>query len=292
MKILIFLLILSIIAIGITIWFWQLKRKDIKRATIIYIVLSILILTLVGFLGMAVYISPPRIYLIILLIFLLLGIVHSSIMYSLNWAKKKTGDPSKDSFLPELLFTLLIGLYGLILYSLNFSLWNEDYPLVFSTAILSFPIPFLFLKTFHFSTHIKAPEFDKKARWDQFSDTLGTEMELALRFQVAGTFEQERNPFHKRRTFRMAMANEDLLGNVFRYGIEEVNTEEDDIEIEDLERGGENKVPDFWWLFVVKTVLWKPSTWSRKIRYLDPFISVKDNRLRDGDIVIAKRIVF
>jgi len=294
----IFLIVGGVIAIVLGIIFWQLKKEDIKRKTLIYLMVSVILAALPGFLGITVRQTPSIAYLASLLIFVIYGSLHVWLMYGLYWSRRASGDPSRDSFLPEFVFTLLLTVLGVLAFSANFNAWDsENYwqsnflPL-FSGVVIAFPLPFLFIKAYDFAMQIKAPDYEKKAEWSDFSNALAPDPTTKLRFVVAHTLKDENNPFRKKDSFRIEIAPEDILGNIFRYGVEELNDVEPGKKIIDLEEDQYTDIPRLWWLFKVKFRLGRPNTWNRKIRYLDPFAKAEENLIKNGDTIIAKRVPF
>jgi hypothetical protein len=288
-KTLILLIVSAVVSLVLFIVLWQMKIGEIKRDTLLHCLLGFLLLALPGFFGLAVSKAPQLAYLTCLLIFLLLGILHTWRMYSLYWARRVSGDPSRDSFFSEFVFTLFMTALGIIGFTIHLWIWASEFALAFSTALIFFPLPFLFLKAYDFAIQIQAPDYEKKAVWEDFSPSLGKDTEINVRFNVHAQLVDEKKFFSKMTGVYVEAAYEDILGNVFRYGIEEINREEPDIQIIDLNR---NESKPFWWLFYIKFILWRPSTWNRKIRYLDAGRTVKENRLISGDIIVAKRILF
>lgn len=288
-KTLILLIVSAVVSLVLFIVLWQMKIGEIKRDTLLHSLLGFLLLALPGFFGLVVGKAPQLVYLACLLIFLLLGILHAWRMYSLYWARRASGDPSRDSFFPEFVFTLFMAALGVIVFTIHFWVWASEFALAFSTVLIFFPLPFLFLKAYDFAIQIQAPDYEKKAVWEDFSPILGANTEINVRFKVHTRLINEKNFFARRTGVSVEAAYNDILGNVFRYGIEEVNREEPDIQIINLER---DESKPFWWLFYIKFVLWRPNTWNRKIRYLDVGATVKENKLKSGDIIVAKRILF
>ena len=58
--------------------------------------------------------------------------------------------------------------------------------------------------------------------------------------------------------------------------------------VQDLGFERENQ-DQFWWLFTVKIIWNRPSTWFRKIRYLNANISPLKNGIGPDDVILVRR---
>ena len=112
---------------------------------------------------------------------------------------------------------------------------------------------------------------------------------VRVNFQVAGSLLEEYRWFGKNTYPWIEVPQEQSLGRIFRLTMQERRKKQGLSTIQDL--GNEYAgAPKFWWLFSIKFVWWHPATWSRQPRFLNPDLSIAANKVRPGDIILARRV--
>ena len=235
----------------------------------------------------------PRIYIAIQVICFVMGMTHLWIMYKkLFWSSRDGFDSANDSFLPELVYTLVVlcffsaGLMGAIAYLEGpikmISYWD--------IAILLM-VPFLFLKSYDFLNQIPQRDFTNK--WTFTDQRIGEdnwqwENEIWISFLVKENLEGDLLKKGRYASFRVSSPRRVPLGESFRLAIREYNRKGPEVMVQDLGFERENQ-DQFWWLFTVKIIWNRPSTWFRKIRYLNANISPLKNGIEPDDVILVRR---
>jgi hypothetical protein len=303
---LIVLFLLSLVTGGIFLW---LNKGKTDKRTWIYLAIFVVIGALMG--GLAYMLNMPKganwrysqIYLIMQLVFLILGILNAWLLYpKLFWAYRDAERADRDSFWAEGLFTLTVCILSVLALLVSFILISgksislDNRPdFVFWTLIAVFVLPFFVLKGYDFLNQIPARNFDVKWTYPTHTplepNRWQWEHKVWVNFDVADSLENERKWRVKRAKFSVEMPREQSLENAFRLALREHHDRGPAIPVQDLgyERSRQG---DFWWLFKIKCIIWRPNTWFRKNRYLDPYISIVENGLRQGDVVKAQRMFY
>lgn len=236
----------------------------------------------------------PLHYMVLQGVFLLLGFFHIWFLYrKLFWSKRNSFDLENDSFLPELVYSLLVlalmtaGLFAAYGYFAGFpkmsNYWVVGIPLV---------LPFLFIKTYDTLNQIPHKDFSQK--WVFTKEQIGEQNwdwvnEMWVHFEVKENLISERQNKGRNARFRISAPRKVPLREFYRLAIREYNRQGPDIMVQDLgfERVNQGQ---FWWLFSIKYLWNQPNTWFRKNRYLDPYSSAVANKIRSTDIILARRM--
>lgn len=232
----------------------------------------------------------------------ILGSFHVWNLYRMDWIKRDPYIYLKDSMLPELSSSVLVSLacsmafvlsprlLSIPFVSLSIPRIPADYTMW--DAPVAFLLPFLAYKLADFSSQIPYRFVEKI--WYYPQELLSAEKIpwrdlIRVNFITANTLRDEYRIIGRRSHPWIEIPTEVQLEKAFRLMVQERRKKQGLTIIQDLgsEYGGE---PKFWWLFRIKIVWWKPSTWRRKPRYLNPELSVRENRIRGGDIIIATRV--
>ncbi len=278
---------------------WSMKYH--KRQMGKYVMYHKLILVLLSF-GLSVslyYFLVDSIHLIwvLRLSVLCLGVLHVWVMYRQKWTKRDAFEFEKDAFLPEFIFTTVSALFcslsfvsapqivGLVAYKIDVSSLLWDLPIVFV-------LPFLVLKLSDLASQI--PYRLVENPWLFPIEPVNAESWpwrdlMQVNFQVSSSLLEEYRLFKSSARPWIEAPKEIALGNVFRLAMQERRRRRELTTIQDLgdEYDGQ---PKFLWLFSVKFIWWNPTTWRRKPRYLNPALSIIENKIRKQDIIVAKRI--
>lgn len=226
-------------------------------------------------------------------IFFIMGILHLWWMYQkLFWSKRDSFQAENDSFWPELVYTLTV--LFLMTAALFSVCYFSDFEKVFNywAISISFVLPFFFLKSYDFLNQI--PQRDFSQRWMFTDDRIGEENwdwvnEIWVQFEVRENLVSERLSKGRTASFRIYAPRRVPLREVFRLAVREYNRKGPEVSVQDLGFERENK-DRFWWLFSIKFLWYRPNTWFRRVRYLDPYSSPVKNEIRHTDIVKARRM--
>jgi hypothetical protein len=277
---------------------WAMKRNQLKPSPYMAVhkLVVVLIFSIISYCLYTFYFKLNLIW-INRIIFLVLGIIHVVIMYRYSWTKNNSYDYKKDSFLVELIFSLLMGIVGSIAFTLcpqvfliidravDVSISKWDYPLIFI-------LPFLYFKLMSFITQI--PFRLVENQWTYPMEPVNSEL-WPWRNLVQVNFQLKKSLVDEYRLFSWPIypwieAPQDVpLNQIFRLMMQERKFKRGFETVQDLgnEYGGS---PEFWWLFNIKIKWWNPSTWYRNNRYLDPNLSLVQNEVRRNDTIVVKRV--
>jgi len=271
------MLVISIIIFIASFVYFILKMKEVGefelKLNIVYLLTTALLLTSISLCSL-MNAKPTSLYILIYIVSALLGILHSFSMYKiLKWSEK-------NSFLPELYFTLLatlLGIIGFVIVS-HFAL-SLSLTLLHATAIVSFLFPFLVQKSYQFDLLVPDKEFKK---W-HFPDEIKVmdkdiREHLLINLVIGKTINSKENSI-----FTIRAPLHQSLGDVFCYFINGYNRQQEvNNEIQELEKDADDEL--LGWLFYTKSRI------SGRKTYLDPDRSVKLNGLNEKQIVHTLRV--
>jgi hypothetical protein len=230
-------------------------------------------------------------------VLLAIGALHVWVLGMQSWFQRNKYDFSKDSFLPEWAFTCMLAFAGLLVFTLSHGLLKKfihpfaPVPLGWD-APLAVLLPFLILKLSDLAGQI--PYRVVENQWLFPIEPANTESWPRKDF-IQANFQVTKSLLDEYRIFRMPaytwieVPKKAPLGDVFRLLIQDRRIRQDLTTIQDL--GDEYRgAPAFWWLFSIKRVWWNPGTWFRSRRYLDPHVSLEENKVRESDFIRARRM--
>lgn len=287
------LIVLGVLLIGSIIGFVLAPPTRFGKKELLYLVAALLVFVGLGALSLLIArVEGTRLFFITQVAFGLLGLLHFGLMYYFfSWPRRDPVLSEMDSFWPELCFTLMVGSLGGLLFTLHFWWWAPDYAGLFANTLLMFPLPFIILKTADKALQIPPPDYEHKWRFPASvveDRTLKWDDPMKVFFHTGIGYSEDHKPLAKRCKMWVEPSEHETLGNAFRLGIREYNIDAGARSIKDL--GFEQQSPSVWWMFFVKPVLWRPHTWFAD-RVLNADASLNHNKLREGDIIIAKRIM-
>lgn len=278
---------------------WSLKRS--KRKAGKYVMYHKLILIVISFLTSGLlYLclrKSPHLVWSVRLMVICLGTLNVWVIFKQKWTVRNKFKHEEDSFMPEFMFMLLSGLicatalvaspqvFGLVDYSKDLSRTLWDLPLMFI-------LPFLILKITDFASQI--PYRTVENPWLYPIEPTSAENWpwrdlMQANFKVRRSLKDEYNMFRWSASPWIEAPKEIGLGKIFALMMQErrKNPQLDSIQDMGIEYDG---TPQFWWIFSIKKTWYRPSTWFRKPRYLNPDLSLIQNKVRERDVIIAKRI--
>jgi len=234
------------------------------------------------------------VFLISLALFLIAGYFHLEKVYDLLWARRDVGNWTKDSFLTEAGFTFALSSVMTLLCLLLFGYLIQKWEVAANMwgLVLVFPLPFLLVKTTDFLVQIPKKDFDKKWFYEVFpfdETQWKRENMVSVGFQVADSLKHENKWFSTKARFSIVIPRNQELRMIYRLALREYHKKNPSVPVQEL--GYEEEGPRFWWLFYVPFILWKPSTWWRRNYYLDPNETIANNNLKNGDFIVAKRML-
>lgn len=265
----------SLLMIGIV-----LKAKNVrlyKSRFILYFLAMSLLLGMAGFFGYPSLRpdSATCMYIVLAGWMLLAGIAHICMVNSILAQKAGSHCPV------NLALTAAIALLGTALLLVAFNL--TDYSLFVGTnltAVLMFPVPFLF-----YSTYILYMDIPVKVlrKWQypvdrHIDDPTDREMDAPL---VIGFEFRKKADDAYMTTFRAKAPKEMAFGKLFYYFINDYNDRNPDEKIVFLDE--QNK--PYNWIFYHKP------RWFSSIRYIDPEETNSFNFIRENCVIVCKRVI-
>ena len=203
--------------------------------------------------------------------FLVFGVLHVIAMYgSFEWTSIK-------SFFPEFVFTLLTASAGAASFILVLNFVTK-YPFSFQMywALLSFIIPFLVVKTYHFAIAIPAAKVKKwfYPLFDKPEDPRPGELAnpVVMAFELPKTLNDERMT-----SFRAKAPRNMPMGELFYHFINDYNEKNKNTPIEFTDLRGN---PQGWVFY------FKPG-WLGFMKYINPQLTVAENNIRENSIIIC-----
>ncbi len=213
-------------------------------------------------------------------IYLLFGIIHVTF-----FQKKYFHAENEDNFkmiLGEIMFGLSIIFFSIIIFSSvqYFLVKDKDYlfyPMLMST--IAFFIPFLFLQTFEAAYAIPSAEFKTwqyplNERIEVPDDKPGEKL-LVIGFEIS------KKPANTKKTYFRAKAPEGMmLGELYYHFINDYNDAQSETTIEYADDGFDSHN---WWFR-------RKPKWYQLQKILDPYISVRENGIKENSVIICERI--
>lgn len=246
-----------------------------NKKAIIYFLLCCVILALPALLGFIDYWFMPYVYILLQAFYLILG------WYNLNLLHLVVKEIKNKPYYIEFLTLLITTFIGAALFSLVFNLCNElQYGLWACTCLITFIFPSLFQKTYYSFMSIPL-EIYKLWSYEEEIQEIDTEsfdhnkiivVELELFKQISDT-----KPLNIK-----AKASEDVpFGIWFKVFIDDYNKKspQSPIVYTDYENS-------YGWIFYTTG-----SILGRR-KYIDPELAFAKNKIREKNIVIAKRTKF
>jgi len=271
------LLPLIVLILAGTMVFVKKKNELISHKTlIVFVLLGGLMLGLPGLLGIAGVDFSPWYYLLAQGIYTALGIWFVQLYSHYFGAQVKAWAPVFQG----LLVALILALGGYI-FALVFNLMSEAHTggYTAATSLLSFPLPSLFYVTYLSFLRIPIEIYEV---WHYPVGSAGISFEgLDFNRLMVLDLELSRQPADRDRMHIKAKAPAELpFGEWFKKFLDDYNYKYPNASITFMEDGG---VANGWVFYA------KPSFFHRR-RFIDPALSVHDNKVREHITIIAKRV--
>jgi len=298
-TVLIWFILFTIVSIVLVFLVKRQKRKLGKYAMIYKLVLLIITL-LVSFLTYWLFVDTIHLIWISRIVILLLGVVNVYFLFKRPWTKRDEKNYKEDSFFIEFLFVCLSSfsmatifvaapqITGIIDYGKDVSSTLVEAPLIFL-------LPFLLFKLNDFVCQIPFKEIQKPWLFPieaiNPKDLKWKKDLVQVNFEVFKSLKDEYNIMSWKEKPWIEAPQELQLSVVFCIAMQKRREKRDLRTIQDLgnEYGEDVK---FCWMFSLRKIWYKPSTWFKYPRYLDPDLSIIANKIKKGDIVFAQRIPY
>ena len=260
---------------GIAAYFIARKNRLLNnKKLIVYLLLCSIVLALPGLSGFMDYNFMPYIYILLVILYWIGGYYNRYILRKVFSSGKEM-----PSFGIQCLMTVTVMLLGAGIFSVVFNLCNElQYGIWASTCILPFVFPPLYTQTVksYFDIPVEIYKVWKYSE-EYDSETLYINRERSIVIDV-DIFRRVDDPVSERITGK---ASEDVIfGQWFQRMIDDCNLKSPSSPIVYQNEGGAY----YEWVFYTK------SSFFRKRFYIDPELTLAENKLKMHDVIIAKRV--
>ena len=247
-----------------------------RKATLWYALAGVLFFALIALAAYSGFaLTPTTAFLCFQGYFLLLGTAH---VYFMKEQLRWTGDTK--SFYAEMVFTLLIAVFGSISFLLVYRALNHNsLQYIMAASILFFIIPFFFYQTFLKATGI--PPKVLKEWFYPYQQEVEEPDESKMKNLLVISFEFQKQITDERITNFRAKAPVDMeLGQLFYYFINDYNERHPNSKIQFVNTKGE---PSGWIFYK------KPKWYSVMTAYADADKTIFNNHIRENDVIICSR---
>jgi hypothetical protein len=247
-----------------------------RKATLWYGLVAILFFAMIA---LAAYpgflLQPMSAFLCFQAYFLLLGSAH---VYYMRQQLRWTGDDK--AFYAELIFTLLLAVFGSICFLLIYHALNDNgLEYIQAASILFFIIPFFFYYTFLKATGI--PPKVLKEWFYPYQQEQEEPDESKMKNLRVISFEFQKQSTDQSITNFRAKAPVDMeLGQLFYYFINDYNERHPNSRIQFINTSGE---PNGWIFYK------KPRWYSMITGYVDAEKTIFNNNIKENDVIICSR---
>ncbi|HMT28087.1 MAG TPA: TssN family type VI secretion system protein [Bacteroidia bacterium] len=242
-----------------------------------YAIVFILLLSIPFAFGFLKIDTLPYFYICMQAYALLIGIIHLWQMGKrFDWRNVDSFYQKMNLSLTILILAIITG--GVVVY---FCPPINVYWMIFPSSLLFFLFPLLAISTFDFAIRIPDPLY-KKWRYPE-NMILPDPDTIDFSNSHIVTFELKKNARDTGNTFMKFKAPQDRLtfGDLFYLYMTEYNEKNRESQIQYM---NDSQHP-YEWLFYIKPQKW----WQSKI-YIDPSLTVRENKIRENFIIISKRV--
>jgi len=276
-------IVLLLLAIGCAMGFFSVlkdQKKSYSKVGVWFHVIGFTVLFCgLGMTALGTQSNPQSFHAILVTLFLVLGILHVWFMYLFHpWS-------STDSFLPELLFTGFVSALGSLGFVLLFFFLDKDgYNLAFDTSLLAFIVPFFVTAAYHHWLKIPPklyegwnfPEY-RKADVAHYRNLVGQHKMYVNLLTTSSLFDEHPRVY---RSLRAVPAYK--FGDFFHIFIQEqVNNGKQFLH---YNRDAMNNAVE--WVFYIEN-----DSWLNPRKMIHPDMTFKENDIRNGDTIVARRVV-
>jgi hypothetical protein len=266
--------ILGVLVAVFASFFFFLKEGNQKISVkffILYTLGAILVFAISLFEPWLAFDEPMSIYVYNQVAFIIIGIIHTVLL------RRLMGIDETESFVAELGAAIVTA--GLVYLSHGV---NARYALVFASVLLAMLVPFLFYRSFIYLVWIPAPVYKKwyynvddevEINEEMFADKNITVLKYSIQRTVA-------NP-KDILDLRLKSSLRIELGKMIKLGIDENNDKNVGKEIEYSDEFSQ----PYGWNFYIQP------KWYQGARYLDPDLTIAENGLKEGEVIVIERIL-
>lgn len=250
--------------------------KPYSKSTIIYLVVFVFFFAVIGVSALPVFFDNTLTAFVFLQVyFLLLGCCH---VYFIE--KKLTWTGEEKSLLPEILFTILVAVFGCIAYMLIYNWLNKNgFAGILATSIILFVIPFFFYQAFNRAMQI--PLKVVKQWFYPVNEEMEEPEDSKMKNLVVISFEFQKQDSDNQVTNFRAKAPRDMeFGQLFYFFINDYNAIHTNSEIQFTNSSGESQ----GWIFYKK-----PKWHSLVTKYIDSEKTIFTNNIVENDVIICSR---
>lgn len=272
------LVLVAVVAVVLGLFFFLNKgqARISMKIFLVYLAVALLCFSLQGLLGFIKIENALPYFLMLQSLFLVLGISHCTALYLLN------SESQRLSFWHEFVFTMLLGIFGMVIFYFIFGLTSRsEFTVYFLSGFFFFFIPFFILKAFDYLIAIPSPEYPMFYPVSkEFEEA--TEEDIDDRFIILLKFNLERADGSESfitPTYKSPLRA--IFGEHFSRFLYDYNDANPSKQIQYQDNYGQ---PVGWNFYV------KPKRWFHSPRYIDPNLTINENDLKDSDIIICERI--
>lgn len=216
-------------------------------------------------------------YILLMLLFTLLGTIHVYILYKKFWSK-----PNKNNYSSELVYTLSIMLVLCVVFgALAYFIQDRNFmyfPMLLS--ILAFFLPYFIHKTFEKAIQIPQKMYQKW--YYPVHNPLPEPEDDEMKDLIVIGFEMEKNTGDGSRTYFRARAPQRMdLSALFYHFINDYNDSHSETPIQIVSNNGR----PFAWLFE------KKRKWYQFGKVYNPLAPISNNGIKENTVIICKRII-
>lgn len=250
--------------------------KPYSKSTIIYLLVFVFFFAVIGISSLPIFFDKTFTAFIFLQVyFLLLGCCHVYFLdKKLDWVGEEKG------ILPEILFTVLVGVFGCMAYLLIYHWLNKNgFEKILATSIIFFVIPFFFYQAFNRAMVI--PPKVIKQWFYPVNEEIEEPDDNKMKNLMVISFEFQKHSNDNQVTNFRAKAPRDMeLGQLFYFFINDYNAMHTNSEIQFMNSSGE---PQGW-------IFYKKPKWNSLVtRYIDAEKTIFTNRIFENDVIICSR---
>lgn len=289
---------ISSMILGFLIVFIMKKQKrKLEKYWMIYKLILVLLTYLLSTAVFYFLVDSPHLVWSSRLVILGLGILNVWAMYKRPWVVRNVHLYAEDSFLPEFVFVLLSSVLIAITFvaapqTFGFIDYSIDVSRIFFDAPFIFALPFLVLKTADFSSQVPFRNIENPWVFPiepaNPSDWPWRDL-IQVNFELKSSLLEEYDLFSWRSKPWIEGPKEVSLGQVFRLAMQERRKRTDLASIQDM--GDEyDGSPRFVWIFSFKKFWYNPMSWFRNPRFINADLSISQNKIKKGDVIIARRV--
>lgn len=247
-----------------------------KKQNLYYLVVFMLVFALVATTAHPSFIQRPfTAFLFLQFFFLIAGAIHMYyLQHYMRWVTLQ------KTFVPELLFTIMVAVFGCIGFLLVYRLMNKNgMEYLMTASVVFFIIPFFFYNMF-----IKAISIPPKILKEWFyplREEIEDPEESKLRNLLVISFEfRKKTEDHTITNFRAKAPVDMEFGQLFYYFINDYNDRHPDSKVQFINNAGE---PNGW-------VFYKKHRWFTFITdYIDAEKTIFNNHIKENDVIICTR---